>query len=122
MCKLLTLLAFTSTPALATPVYLLCPISSEDGKNAVNIDLTLNEETGTASYFVKETGSSVANVPAAFTPTVVSWERTLVPHVTMRHSVDRTTLTYQEVIYVASKPTDSRTGTCVISKIKQRKF
>jgi hypothetical protein len=113
-----------ASEASAAPVYLDCPIASPSGRNAVHLDLTLNEDAGTVGVLYRETGKSVQGLTATFTPDDVSWARPDADGLgrTEWH-VSRTSLAISETMYIGANPMIARTGTCEVRKIDQdRKF
>lgn len=120
------MLAVVVLPLLAaaqvapSPAYLSCRIASPSGNNAVTLDVTLDEKSGTASYVYRETGYALNDLPATFTAASVRWERTdLGP---IRYVVGRVDLRIQETWYNGNIPSLVRTGTCEIAGPAKRKF
>lgn len=111
-----------TTTAMAAPVYLQCPIAEAEGKSLVHLQVTVNEDNGTAGYLIDETGFSQQDFKAAFTPDAVMWARQDNAYGETRFRIERTTLVLTEVTYLQGKVWSERSGTCSLVEIKHRKF
>ena len=110
-------LALSASPAFAAPVVdLTCRVAGPNGGSATDLDITLNEATGTASYVVKTTGALFTQ-RAQFTPFVVT--------IGDRDGViviDRRTLEIRDGVMFNGELRVFRSGTCEIAKPADRKF
>ena len=101
----------SSAVADATPLYLLCPVATADGKSAADLDVTLDEGAGTAGVHVKKIDQSWLGIRATFTPDEVRWERgSKSSHMT--YQIDRKTLELVEVLYIGETAYFTRKGIC----------
>lgn len=106
----------------AAPVFLECTrvYHSSDRYNGqvTHNDFALDEQNGSATVTVRETGYSSGAVPAIFSPTTVTVTDNSHPEMMETYTIDRTTLEYKMLgsggfVYE---------GTCVLGKKVDRKF
>ena len=116
---LLLSLPATIAQAQTKIVYLSCEVSSPEGKPSRHFDFTLNEFSGTVSYYVRE-ANSVNIEQAVFGPTSVVWS-TKSDYIQTARIIDRTTLSFTELVAVLAN-VRKETGTCQIVSPPERKF
>lgn len=111
--------------AHAETVYLECTLAEANGKGLIHLDLTLNEEAGSAGFVIKETGWSPQKMTAAFTPRDVTFSTPLSARLaaTMsnRYRIDRTDLSFSEENRVGDE-SFWRRGKCALAPKIERKF
>lgn len=111
--------------AHAETVYLECTLAEASGQGLIHLDLTLNEEAGSAGFVIKETGWSPQKMTAAFTPRDVTFSTPLSARLaaTMsnQYRIDRTDLSFSEENRVGDK-SFWRRGKCALAPKIERKF
>ena len=99
----------------AGPVQLACQLEQKK-----HYEVALNESAGTASFILKETGYA-NSVPAAFTPSIISWT----DHVhqgSAEFRVDRATLSFTEIEAYNGQLVGQSVGTCALMPAPKNKI
>jgi hypothetical protein len=118
----LSVIAATGLAALAMPVsasgivHLNCSLMGSNGGSAVQLDISLNEAAGTASYLVRQTGATVTE-RAQFTPTQVK-----IGDADMMKIIDRTNLNITDGTAALGPYRVFRSGKCEMAPVVERKF
>jgi hypothetical protein len=108
-----------AAPAFAEPVYLECTLVTPSNGRVMLVDVTLNEDAGTASFLMRETGWAPRNMPALFTARDVTINQTSSLGDTNIYTVDRTTLAFVEDNRVGEKSIFKRQGTCSVVQVER---
>jgi hypothetical protein len=107
-----------SSPAAAAPVYLTCPIVEKDGTRTV--DITLNEEQGTATVLMREAGWG-GSMSADFSPSIVKFTHRILRNVFYVYAIDRVDLHIVRALGGGGATTFGQ-GVCTIAETPKRAF
>ena len=104
----------------AAAIFLNCAYVSADGKRD-RVDFTLNESTGTASFYRVDTDETFEVKPVAFTPRKVVMGDT--SRIGVVRTINRDTLKLEEGIIKANGTFEAvTTGSCKLAPKTKRKF
>lgn len=110
---------FAASTVLASPINLTCSLADSEGKSPVHIEVTLNEDAGTAGIVIDETGLSTQNMKAAFLPASIAFSDG--GGLATDYRIDRVSSTMTETMSVG--PTSiRRAGACIVAPKINRQF
>jgi hypothetical protein len=124
LVRIISVIVLFSAPpnyANAQKIYLFCNLSSESGGSKITVDVNLNEDSSLVGYYIRETGYSLQNIPATFTPREVMFSKKGTPYGLTVFRIDRVTMDYSEESILQGQSWWRR-GSCKIDESAERKF
>ena len=114
--------ALLAAPGYAAPItYLSCDFPvTQDMPDGWHVDLTLDEQRGTVSYFVKDQ-NAMNEEKAAFGPDAVTWTVDG-EYVKIKRRISRIDLSFIQDVETVGMPPQHMVGKCSLIDASSRKF